>query len=55
MREERFRNTRLAQQAHPGAAPLWPLTAGFGWLLLSTAVAIALVVGVVALVVTGTG
>ncbi|MGY1688853.1 hypothetical protein [Geodermatophilus sp. SYSU D01105] len=55
VREERFRNTRLAQKAHPGTAPLWPLTAGYGWFLLSVATLVALLFGVVAAVVALTG
>lgn len=33
VQEARFRNSRTAQRAHRGAAPHWPMTAGFGWLL----------------------
>ncbi|MGY1703942.1 hypothetical protein ACI79C_05150 [Geodermatophilus sp. SYSU D00697] len=55
VREERFRNTRLAQKAHPGAAPLWPLTAGFYWFLLTVATIVALLFGAVAAVVAVTG
>jgi hypothetical protein len=55
VREERFRNTRLAQKAHPGAAPLWPLTAGFYWFVLTVATIVALLFGVVAAVVALTG
>jgi hypothetical protein len=51
VREERFRNTRLAQQAHRGAAPFWPLTAGLGWFALSLGIALALFWGAVALIV----
>jgi hypothetical protein len=55
VREERFRNTRLAQQAHPGTAPLWPITAGFGWLMLTVVVVLGVLVGAAALVVAVTG
>ena len=51
VREERFRNTRLAQKAHPGAAPLWPVTAGYGWLLLTVFTVLAASAGVIAAVV----
>jgi hypothetical protein len=53
--EERFTNTRLAQKAHRGAAPLWPLTAGYGWLLLSSFAFTAVLFGLIALVVVVTG
>ena len=55
VREERFRNTRLAHRAHPGAAPLWPLTAGYGWFLLTVGTIVALLFGVLAAVVAVTG
>lgn len=51
VREARFKNTRLAQKAHPGAAALWMVTAGFGWLMLTTFTAIAVVAALVTLVV----
>jgi hypothetical protein len=51
VREERFRNTRLAQKAHPGAAPMWPVTAGYGWLLLTVFTVLAVVFGLMALIV----
>jgi hypothetical protein len=51
VQEERFRNSRLAQKAHRGAAPHWPVTAGFGWLMLTTSTAIGLVAALVTLVV----
>lgn len=50
-REERFGSTRVLQRAHRGAAPLWPLTAGFGWFLLSTLVVVLGLLGLVALLV----
>ena len=53
--EERFANTRLAQRAHPGAAPLWPFTAGPGWLLLTNLGITALLFALIALVVVLTG
>jgi hypothetical protein len=54
-REERFRNTRLAQKAHPGAAPLWPLTAGYLWFLLTIGTIVAVLLGTLAAVVAVTG
>ena len=55
VREERFRNTRLAQRAHPGAAPMWPVTAGWGWFLLTALVTLAVLAGLATLVVQLTG
>jgi hypothetical protein len=55
VREERFGNTRLAQRAHPGAAPLWPVTAGWGWFLLTLLVCLAVLGGLATLVVQLTG
>jgi hypothetical protein len=55
VREERFRNTRLAQKAHPGAAPLWPVTAGYGWLMLTVLLCLAVLGGLATLVVQLTG
>ncbi len=50
-REEGFASTRVLQQAHRGAAPLWLLTAGFGWFLLTVLVVVLALLGVVALLV----
>jgi hypothetical protein len=55
VREERFRNTRVAQKAHPGVAPLWPLTAGYFWFLLTIGMVVALLVGTLSVVVAITG
>jgi hypothetical protein len=53
--EERFANTRLVQKAHPGAAPLWPFTAGYGWLMLASFGVTALLFALIALLVVLTG
>lgn len=53
--EERFANTRLVQKAHRGAAPLWPWTAGYGWLMLSSFAFTAVLFALIALVVVATG
>jgi hypothetical protein len=53
--EERFHNTRLLQKAHRGAAPSWPFTAGYGWLLLTCAVLVAVLFGAAALLIALTG
>jgi hypothetical protein len=53
--EEWFDNIRLAQKAHPGAAPLWLFTAGYGWLLLASFTFTAVLFGLIALVVVLTG
>ncbi len=55
VREVRYRNSRLVQKAHPGATPSWPFTAGYYWLLLTTAVLTAALFGLMALVVVLTG
>ena len=55
VREVRYRNSRLVQKAHPGAAPSWPFTAGYFWLLLATSVLTSAFVGLMALVVVLTG
>jgi hypothetical protein len=55
VREERFRNTRLAHKAHPGAAPLWPFTAGYFWFLLAIGTIVAVFFGLLAVVVAITG
>jgi hypothetical protein len=55
VREERFTNTRRLQKTHPGAAPTWPFTAGYGWVVLSSMAIAALIIGVAALVVVVTG
>lgn len=46
--EQRFRSTRVLQAAHPGAAPLWPLTAGFGWFVLTVSLALLALAGLAA-------
>ena len=46
--EQRFRSTRHLQAAHPGAAPAWPLTAGFGWFVLTVALALLVLAGLAA-------
>jgi hypothetical protein len=51
VREARFRNSRLAHKAHRGAAPHWPVSAGFGWLMLTVAAVLLGVALLVALVV----
>lgn len=51
VQEAEFRNSRLAQKAHRGAAPHWPLTAGFGWLLLTATACLLGIALLVALVV----
>lgn len=51
VQEAEFRNSRLAHKAHRGAAPHWPVTAGFGWLLLTTTTCLLAVAALVALVV----
>lgn len=53
--EERFKNTRLLQRTHRGAAPLWPLTAGYLWFLLSITVVLLLVAGLATILVQATG
>lgn len=53
--EERFADTRLVQKAHPGAAPLWLFTAGYGWLMLTCFGITALLFALIALVVVLTG
>lgn len=53
--EERFRNTRVAESAHAGTAPLWPLTAGYGWFLLTVGSAVAAVIALLVLVLALTG
>ena len=50
VRAEEFRNTRVKQRAHPGAAPAWPFTAGVGWLQLTSAVLGAAPFGVMLLI-----
>ncbi|SOD92949.1 hypothetical protein [Blastococcus haudaquaticus] len=55
VREERFANSRRLQQAHRGAAPDWPITAGRGWMLLTSMSGAVLVVGLFALFVVLTG
>jgi hypothetical protein len=55
MREERFRNTRLMHAALPGSAPPWPLTAGYGWFLLTVTAGLAVLFGLATLVVVVTG
>lgn len=51
VQEARFRNSRTAQRAHRGAAPHWPVTAGFGWLLLTVTTSLLVVVLLVSVVV----
>ena len=41
--------------AHPGAAPMWPVTAGWGWFLLTALVTLAVLAGLATLVVQLTG
>ncbi|RBY96708.1 hypothetical protein DQ237_08880 [Blastococcus sp. TF02-8] len=53
--EERFANTRRVQKAHRGAAPLWPWTAGYWWLMLASFAVAAVVIGLIALVIVLTG
>jgi len=55
VRAEEFRNTRLLQRAHPGAAPAWPFTAGYFWLQLACLVSTGALLGLIALVVVLTG
>ena len=55
VREEHFANTRLAQRAHPGAAPMWPITAGWGWFFVTVSLCLALLAGLATLVVQLTG
>ena len=55
VKEVRYRNSRLVQKEHPGAAPSWPFTAGYYWLLLTNAVLISAFVGLMALVIVLTG
>ena len=55
VREQRFRNTRLLQEAHPGAARLWPLSAGVGWFMLTVGGAVALLMALVAVIVAALG
>jgi hypothetical protein len=55
VREVRYRNSRLVQKAHPGAAPSWPFTAGYCWMLLVNSVIVTALFGFMALVVMLTG
>jgi hypothetical protein len=51
VREAQFKNTRLVQKAHRGAAWSWPFTAGYCWMAL----AILVLFGLLALLVVLTG
>lgn len=51
IREAQFKNTRLVQKAHRGAAWSWPFTAGYCWMMLS----ILVLLGLLALLVVVTG
>ena len=53
--EKRFKNTRLLHKAHRGAAPLWPLTAGYFWFLLTITVVLLLAAGLATILVQVTG